>query len=114
MAFAENLLNPNNNNNQGGITPAMGDLTQYTFGQNALANAQAFSGGPSHGTGLTQADAGAYFNQAEQEQRFSQANTQAQNAFQQQQKQALQTQIANLGTSFGSQGNFGTSGGRFG
>lgn len=101
-------------NSQGGITPQMQALTQYTFGQNALANAQAFSGGPSHGTGLTQADAGAYFQQASQEQQFSQANTQAQNAFQQSQKNALQQQVAGLGTSLGSGGNFGTTSGRFG
>lgn len=96
----------------GGISPAQQALSQFTFGQNALANAQQFgSHGMGHSTGLTQADAGAYMGQALQESQMSQADTQAMNAFNQQQKGQLSSGIGGLGSALG--GGF-SSGGSFG
>lgn len=89
----------------GGISPEQMALTQYTFGQNALANAQAFSQMPMS-TGKTMSDAGAYMQQALQAQQMSQADTSAMNAFNAQNKSSLSSGIGGLGSAFGT----GTSG----
>jgi len=86
-------------------------LSQFTFGQNALANAQAFGGaGMGHSTGQTLADAGAYMGQAQQLQQMSQADTQAMNAFNAQNKAGLSQGIGGLGTALGG-GSFGSNSG---
>lgn len=50
---------------QGGVSPQQQAYAQYTFGQNEVANATTFgNAGMGMSTGGTQADAGAFANQA--------------------------------------------------
>lgn len=86
----------------GGLFPGQMDLAQFTFGQNALQNAQAFSKGQGHSTGLTMADAGAYMGEATQAQQMSQADIGALTNFQNQNKANLGNTIGGLGSTLGS------------
>jgi hypothetical protein len=94
------------NSGQGGISPEQQSLANFTFGQNALQNAQSFSSMPMS-TGHTMADAGAYMGKALNESQMSMADTAAMQNFQTQQKAQTSQQIGNLGSLLGGGGLFG-------
>lgn len=92
----------------GGVSQGQQGLADYTRAENTIHNAQAFSQVPMS-TMHTMADVGAQFGWAQQLQQMSQADTQAMDAFNQQQKSQLSSQIGGLGSLLGSFG--GSSGG---
>lgn len=108
----------------GGISPFQSAFGRYTFGQNALANAQAFNEMPMS-TGQTQADVGAGVGWALQNSEMSDADAAAMASFinaqqnfntqqQQQAKSAVSSGIGSLGSiagGGGSSGGGGASGG---
>ena len=96
----------------GGVSKPQMAYAQYTFGQNELANAQSFSGMPMS-TGHTQADAGAFAEQAFQLGQMSDQDAAAMTSFINNQKnqatQGAQSGIGALGSALG--GGGGSSGG---
>jgi hypothetical protein len=86
-------------NTGGGISPEQMALTQFHFGEGALANAAQFGkSGMGHSTMGTMADAGTYMGQALEAQKLSMADTAATNAANQQQKSQISSGIGGLGS----------------
>jgi hypothetical protein len=82
-----------------GLTPQQAALAQYQGDQQTLANAQRFSQGLGHSTGLTYADAGTGIGTATQAAGMADINAQGQNTL------ANAAQQAGFGTSTGSFGS---------
>lgn len=103
----------------GGISPFQDAFSQYTFGQNKVANNEAFQGGMGHSTNLTQANAGAQFGWAQQRGEMSDADAaamasfiNAQQNFQTQQKSQAKSGLGNaIGQAGSIAGGGGSSGG---
>lgn len=93
----------------GGVSPQQQAFAQYTFGQNALANSQAFSQMPMS-TGQTQATGGAYTGEAIQLSEMSDADTAAVNQAQQATKNQKGSDIGGLGSALGGGGSSGGGG----
>ena len=95
----------------GGVSPNQMALAQYTYGQDALSNAAKFGGqGIGQSTMGTMADVGGLMGEAQQLGGMSQADTQAMNAYNQQQKAGLSSSIGGLGSLLGGGGGGGSGG----